>query len=290
MKTGTEVGVIRIVPIVLAAALVSGISATAIADVGAQSLETFMAATAAYDRGDHSQAAQALLPLAESGDAAAQYLLASATANQGAPLGNEGLPSKQLDDAHGWFDKAARQGLVPAMRDAGHLQLLYRGSPDVALAAKWYEMAARRGDAESQQILGLVRFYGFGQPVDLIEGMTWLLLSAGRSADNEQKKVTLLVIKKLRNELTGAQFREAERKAGEWAPESAEPLDEAVIAKIRAVTNSRERMDAKVEIAAQKYMASLPQLRYGKIVGGILNLDAVFGALLYPRGGLVGKN
>jgi TPR repeat protein len=266
------------------------VSVAAFAQDRADVAATLGSAAIAYDKGDHSQAVQLGLGPAEAGHPAAQYLVGSAIANRGAPFANPGLPAQQADDANGWLEKAANQGIVPAMRDAGHLNLLYRGVPNVALAAKWYQAAASLGDAEAQQMLGLLHIYGLGVPKDATTAIAWLSLSADRAKDQEQRGLSLQLLKALRSKLQDAQLREAEQVAKRWVPQTTSGFAESINADIRVVEKARESRTAKQEVEAQKHMASLPQLRFGRLVGGILSLDAVFGALLYTRGGLVGRN
>lgn len=251
---------------------------------------TLVAAVVAYDKGDHAQASQIALDLAETGNLAAQYLLGSVAANQGAPFSNQGLPDQQAVDATAWLEKAAHQGYIPAMRDLGHLNLLYRASRNPGQAAKWYEMAATRGDAEAQQLLGLLQLFGFGLPKNETSAFTWLSLSAKRTQNKELRGLSLSLLKSLRGKFGEEQFGKAEQIASEWLPMSGSEPPESVRTDIRSIEKARENRTTKQEVETQKHMASLPQLRFGQIVGIVLGLDPVFGALLYTSGGLIGKN
>lgn len=91
----------------------------------------------AYDRGDYATALQLLRPLAEHGDAHAQYLLGLSY-----DLGH-GVP-KDSAEAASWYRRAADQGVVGAQADLGTLYASGRGVPqDYAKAISlWREAAA----------------------------------------------------------------------------------------------------------------------------------------------------
>jgi TPR repeat protein len=75
-------------------------------------------AVEAYEKSDFQRVIQIVRPMAQSGNVSAQYLLGSA-------LANDERPPRKGVEANVWLGKAAAQGYVPAMRDLGHLNLLY---------------------------------------------------------------------------------------------------------------------------------------------------------------------
>ena len=90
---------------------------------------------AAYERGDYKTALQLLHPLAEDGDARAQYMVGLAY-----DLGN-GVPQDYTKAAN-WYRKAALQGAPDARASLGALYARGQGVPqDYAQAAKWWRMA-----------------------------------------------------------------------------------------------------------------------------------------------------
>jgi uncharacterized protein len=89
---------------------------------------------AAYDRGDYAAAIQLLSPLAEGGDARAQYMLGLAYDH-----GN-GVP-QDYAIAASWYRKAAVQGAPDARANLGALYARGQGVPqDYAQAAQWWRL------------------------------------------------------------------------------------------------------------------------------------------------------
>jgi TPR repeat protein len=132
--------------------------------------------------GEMADAVEALQPLAENGDAMAQYGLGVLYRTGGKDMPADG------NKAVAWFTKAADQGQAGAMRE---LALMYEmGSAgiaaDPATAQRWYDKAANRGDAQAQMGLGLKYAAGAGVPKDLVKAYTWLTLAdRGIFFDNE---------------------------------------------------------------------------------------------------------
>ena len=113
-------------------------------------------AIAAYDIGDFKKAARLFEPLAEQGDAFAQFKLGVMYA--------DGKGVKQnLKAAQDWYAKSADQGLADAQYNLG---LLYY--PENA-AKNLFEKAAGQGMAEAQHMLGVM--YERGMIADPVLGM-----------------------------------------------------------------------------------------------------------------------
>jgi len=88
----------------------------------------------AYERGDYATAIQLLSPLAEQGDARAEYMLGLAY-----DRGN-GVP-QDYAKAASWYRKAAVQGAPDARAGLGALYARGQGVPqDYAQAAKWWRL------------------------------------------------------------------------------------------------------------------------------------------------------
>lgn len=104
----------------------------------------------AWQAGDYVAAVHEWRPLADKGDADAQFNM-----GQAYKLGR-GVP---VDDkiAQSWFEKAAAQGHQQAGDNLGFL--LYNGG-DKALAMRWIRQSAARGDPRAQYILGIELFNG----------------------------------------------------------------------------------------------------------------------------------
>lgn len=109
--------------------------------------QDYKAGNAAIDRGDYATAFKHMRPLAEQGDAYAQYWL-GALYDFG-----QGVPQ---DDAEAvkWYRKAAEQGHKMARVQLGLMYRYGRGVPkDYAKAAKWYRRAAKQGDRRAPVLL-----------------------------------------------------------------------------------------------------------------------------------------
>ena len=115
---------------------------------------------AAYHRADYATALRELRPLAEQGNAQAQYAL-GIMYNKG-----EGVPQNDAE-AVKWWRKAAEQGHAIAQYTLGILYDMGLGVPqDYAKSLQWYRKAAEQGDAEAQSNLGLMYYDGKGVPQD----------------------------------------------------------------------------------------------------------------------------
>jgi len=100
-----------------------------------------------YLKGDYRAAYEEWLPLAELGDAEAQYNL-GVMYDEGAGI------ERDLARAAEWYRKAAEQGFVDAQINLGMMYYHGQGfSRDDAEAAKWFERAASQGDREAADYL-----------------------------------------------------------------------------------------------------------------------------------------
>lgn len=121
---------------------------------------------AAFARRDWRTAIRELQPLADQGNARAQYLMGG-IALQGASPG-------QTDEAGAiaWYRKAAAQGSAEAQRDLAFL-LLNDKPPRTAEAIAFYRQAAERGDAEAAYQLGALYDRGQGVRPDAAQRNAW---------------------------------------------------------------------------------------------------------------------
>ena len=124
-------------------------------------------AVAAAQKGDYATAHQMLRPLANKGDARAQFDLGQLYAN------GWGV-RRDFDIAVGWYSKAAEQGLAIAQYNLGVAYANGDGVPqDDREAGKWYRLAADQGDAAAQLNLGIAYANGWGVPHDLTNAYMW---------------------------------------------------------------------------------------------------------------------
>lgn len=121
----------------------------------------------ALDRGDYADALAELRPLAERGDAWAEYELGLLFSM------GLGVP-RDLERAAVWLKKSAAQGNAHAQNDLGTLYDQGRGVRiDPEEAARLYRQAAEQGLGAAQiNLTGLYR-QGRGVPMDLIEAYAW---------------------------------------------------------------------------------------------------------------------
>ncbi len=149
----------------------------------------------------------ALRQMAQDGDAAAQYEVASRYA-EGRQL------AKDFKLAADWFDRAAQQGLAPAQyklaalyekglgvpqdkvkakywyikaADAGNPRAMHNlavmvadgdGKPDYASAVIWFRKAAEYGVHDSQYNLAILLARGLGAPQSLVQSYQWFAVAA----------------------------------------------------------------------------------------------------------------
>ena len=152
---------------------------------------------AAAQSGDFATALGEWTPLAEQGDAYAQFSLGQMYAL--------GLGVAQDDKtAVKWYTLAAEQGVVLAQYSLGLMHAEGQGVPqDYKTAVKWYTLAAEQGFAKSQTNLGVM--YGLGQGVikDNVYAYMWgnIVASNGdedgdKLRDSVAKKMTATQIEK----------------------------------------------------------------------------------------------
>jgi V8-like Glu-specific endopeptidase len=162
-------------------------------------------AVAAAHRGDYATALQTLSPLAEKGDARAQFDIGFMHAYG---WGVQRNPAEAI----AWYRKAAEQGLPIAQHFLG---LAYVNGesvrPDGAEAARWFARAAAQGFAQAQFMLGQMSLDGQLVPKDPAQGYAWMIL-AGRGGVRSAGRV----VQKLA--LTEAQRTQAAVIVERWRP------------------------------------------------------------------------
>ena len=136
----------------------------AAASAAAGDLDTGMHA---YHRGDYAGALGEFRPLAEQGDAAAQFALGFMYER------GEGVPADPRQAAL-WYHEAAEQGYAAAQYNLGVMYRTGEGVPaDSRQAALWYREAAEQGNAAAQYSLGVMRQTGEGVPADARQAVFW---------------------------------------------------------------------------------------------------------------------
>lgn len=133
-------------------------------DAWAKDFQTGLAAT---QTGDYVLAARIWYPLAERGEADAQFGLGT--------LFHEGLGVEQdLTESSYWFHRAAEQGLAQAQYNLGNA---YKNGDGVGqsdrMAVHWWRKSARQSFAPAQFNLGTALRYGRGVQQDTDDALTW---------------------------------------------------------------------------------------------------------------------
>ena len=167
----------------------------------------FQAGMTAHDREDYATALREWQPLAEQGDALAQY--------QVGLLYHKGRGVPQDDaQARKWYAKAAAQGQAKAQFSLGTLYFNGEGGPkDYQQALRWFRLLANQGEALAQTKLGIMYDDGEGVPKDKVQAYMWISLAA----TNGDKSAPMLR-DILAKGMTEAQIAKAKKLASEWKP------------------------------------------------------------------------
>ena len=160
---------------------------------------------AAAKRSDYATALLLWRPLAEQGNATAQYNLGLMSEN------GRGMPKDSVN-AVKWYRMAAEQGHANAQNNLGFMYANGQGVPqDYGEAMKWYRRAADQRLAGAQYNLGLMQAYGEGVPHDTVSAHMWFNLAAAHGHENGQ------AIRGMVEELMSPdQIVDAQRMAFEW--------------------------------------------------------------------------
>lgn len=210
-------------------------------------------AHAAYIRGDFTAALTVLQPLADQGNAEAQYYVGSMYATgRGLPQSyaeaarwirrsaEQGFAQAQYDlgvmyrDGLGvarddaemvrWYRRAAEQGFLHAQYNLGLRYASGQGiTRDDVAAAEWFRKAAIRGDAGSQYHLAIMCAEGRGVPQNLVEAYKWISLAA-QNVQGSDRTQALERRDQIAKMMTSAQIDEALKLAREWTPSGSEAL------------------------------------------------------------------
>jgi hypothetical protein len=163
---------------------------------------------AAYDEGDYATALAECQPLAEAGNAIAQFCMGRMYAN------GFGVP---MDDALAlqWFGAAAEQGHSEAQFNLGVFHSNGWGVPMDGLEAdKWYHRAAEQGFVQAQLMLARNYHKGRGVEQDLIEAYMWYEIARQFGDDEAQ-----IGIDEVAEELSPEQLAQAEIMTQQWLTE-----------------------------------------------------------------------
>jgi TPR repeat protein len=137
---------------------------------------------AAYAAGDYQTAFKEFLPLAEGGDARAQYNLGLMYDN------GTGVP-QDYAEAVKWYRLAADQGNAIGRFNLGVMFNKGNGViQNYVEAAKWYRLAADQGDAYAQSNLGVAYEFGTGVIQNNAIAHMWYNIASANGAESSPKK------------------------------------------------------------------------------------------------------
>ena len=167
-------------------------------------------ARSAFDRHDYAAELRIVRPLAEHGNAQAQYELGAAYAlGHGVPL--------DLANAAIWYRKAADQGIARAQSNLGTMYASGIGVPvDPASALLWLGKAAAQGDPIAYESLGALYLYGNGVAKDYPQSYRWFSLAVPGLSDFPLSRA-IEGRDAAAAKMTPAQIEDAQQQAKLWA-------------------------------------------------------------------------
>ncbi len=159
----------------------------------------------AHKAGDYPAALRELSPLAEQGNAEAQFMLGEMYG-----LGQGVAPDEP--QAMAWYRKAAEQGNARAQIEVGHGYRYGHGVPkDYSQAMAWYRKAAEQGNVRAQYNLGFMYYLGLPGPPDYVQTYMWYNLAAAQGYKHAAE--TRRILEKV---MTPDQVAKAQKLTREW--------------------------------------------------------------------------
>lgn len=169
-------------------------------------------AKTAYGQGDYAAALGLWRPLAERGDAEAEYRLGALF------FRGEGTP-RNYGEALQWFRLAAEQGHADARFSLG--SMYYDGlgaSRSYGEAFRWFRLAAGQGVAMAQYMVGIMYFNGTGVAKDSVDAYKWVALAARCSDRKEVQESAAKTCQTFAKSMSSGQVSVAKRRAQAWKP------------------------------------------------------------------------
>jgi len=167
---------------------------------------------AAYKDGDYRAALHEFEPLAERGDAAAQYHLGVMHA--------KGLGVRKNNyKAASWYNKAAKNGHAEAQYNLGQMYATDRGVPrNLGRAAHWFKKAAEQGLPKAQVALSTMYAKGWGVQKNHVLSYMWSSIAAKHGQKHAAKS-----LESIKKHMTSGQIAKAQEMAAKWRPTKAGP-------------------------------------------------------------------
>lgn len=207
MRQWSQIGIFLLSGLFLAAA------------ISASSAGQFEDGLSAAKRGDYTTALVLWRPLAEGGDAVAQFNIGISYLN------GYGVP-KDVIQAERWLRRSAEAGYASAQNTLGNLLSLNNPELDTARAseaANWYSRAAEQGVARAQVSLGLLYEGGKGVPKDVVQALKWYIIASTDAADEKGRDFAVQNYTALAREMGAQQIANAKQLAKDWRPRASYP-------------------------------------------------------------------
>ena len=141
----------------------------------------------AYQNKNYKVALKNFKPLAEQGNANAQFNL-GLMYNYG-----HGVPQDYKQAVY-WYKKSTEQGNAKAQNNLGAMYYNGQGVPqDTKQAIHWFTKSAKQGNADAQSILGAMYGAGQGVPQDFVIAYVWFNISVinGNKKATEGREIVL---------------------------------------------------------------------------------------------------
>ena len=182
--------------------------------VAGPALADLDAGLAAVHRGDFKKALAELMPLAQAGDAEAQYNIGRMYAyGRGVPQDD----AKAMD----WYRKSATQGHLWAINNIGRLYENGLGvTQDDAAAVQWYRLAADGGNGVSQYNLGSMYVRGRGIPQSDRDAHFWWSLALKSDLSDDVRSQVRHDIGIVETHMNDDETAESRRLVQAWQPKT----------------------------------------------------------------------
>ncbi len=185
-----------------------------LASTAAGHAQDFQKGLDAFNKQDYASALREWRPLAEKGNASAQFNLGAMY-----DLGR-GVP-KDAKEASKWYRLSAEQGNADAANNMGMNYRLGLGVPrDDKESVRWYRLSAEQGNASGQANLGLAYDIGAGVIQSNVYAHMWLNVSASNG-----HKVAASSRYTLEKEMTLADISKAQELARQCVAKSYKNCD-----------------------------------------------------------------
>lgn len=180
------------------------IAAFCLASAGAQA--NLQEGVDAFQAGNHRAALGQFTPLAENGNAVAQFYLGK--------IYMQGLGAKpDYNKALLWTRKAAQQRNSDAEHFLGFMHYYGMGvAQSYKEAMSWYRKASNSGNVKAQSSLGMMFVNAEGTPQDLVQAYKWLKLAeVAGDADAGSK------LRAVEEKMTAQQIKEGDALVQKWS-------------------------------------------------------------------------